>query len=169
MHNSRSLLRSLADPQHPPFQLQTLYKYIEQKGNLQELAPLLASLTKHKTAVTQLAKQGQKDLEELTGLLHKLGVKLQVFFFFFKSLFKGKALCCFFFFCPPTRVSPLCSQVVINLGLVYKVQHHCGVIFQFVAFVRKRKRTVPDIVAAGGRYDHLVSFQGVWCDRSSGN
>ena len=49
-----------------------------------------------------------------------------------------------------------CLQVVVNLGLVYKVQHHSGVIFQFVAFIRKRKRTVADIVAAGGRYDHLV-------------
>lgn len=50
------------------------------------------------------------------------------------------------------------QQVVINLGLVYKVQHHSGVFFQFVAFIRKRKRTVPDIIAAGGRYDHLVGF-----------
>lgn len=50
-------------------------------------------------------------------------------------------------------------QVVINLGLVYKVQHHSGVIFQFVAFIKKRKRTVPDILAAGGRYDHLVGEQ----------
>lgn len=108
--------------------LHTLYKYIEQKGDLQELAPLFASLTKQKTAVTQLAKQGLKDLEELTVLLCRLGVKL---------------------------------QVVINLGLVYKVQHHSGVIFQFVAFIRKRKRTVPDILAAGGRYDHLiVEFRG---------
>ncbi|XP_070776102.1 eIF-2-alpha kinase GCN2 [Enoplosus armatus] len=108
--------------------LQTLYKYIEQKGDLQELVPLLTSLTKQKTAVTQLAKQGLKDLEELTVLLRRLGVKL---------------------------------QVVVNLGLVYKVQHHSGVIFQFVAFIRKRKRTVPDIVAAGGRYDHLIlEFRG---------
>ncbi|XP_041809286.1 eIF-2-alpha kinase GCN2 [Chelmon rostratus] len=108
--------------------LQTLYKYIEQKGDLQDLAPLLTSLTKQKTAVTQLAKQGLKDLEELTVLLHRLGVKL---------------------------------QVVVNLGLVYKVQHHSGVIFQFVAFIRKRKRTVPDIIAAGGRYDHLIlEFRG---------
>ncbi|KAK7904976.1 hypothetical protein WMY93_017583 [Mugilogobius chulae] len=107
--------------------LQTLYKFIEQKGSLQDLAPLLALLTKQKTAVTQLAKQGHKDLEELTLLLNRLGVKL---------------------------------PVVINLGLVYKVQHHSGIIFQFVAFIRKRKRTVPDIVAAGGRYDHLiVEFQ----------
>ncbi|KAM3870802.1 eIF-2-alpha kinase GCN2 [Diretmus argenteus] len=108
--------------------LQTLYKYIEQKGDLQDLEPLLTSLTKQKTAVTQLAKQGLKDLEELTVLLRRLGVKL---------------------------------QVVVNLGLVYKVQHHSGVIFQFVAFIRKRKRTVPDIVAAGGRYDHLIlEFRG---------
>lgn len=53
---------------------------------------------------------------------------------------------------------PTQQQVVINLGLVYKVQHHSGVIFQFVAFIRKRKKTVPDIIAAGGRYDHLVGF-----------
>lgn len=103
--------------------LHTLYKYIEQKGSLEELASVLSSLTKQKTAVTQLAKQALKDLEELTALLNQLGVKL---------------------------------QVVINLGLVYKVQHHSGVIFQFVAFIRRRKRIVPDILAAGGRYDHLI-------------
>lgn len=56
-----------------------LYKFIEQKGELQELSPLINSLSKQKTAaVTQLAKQGLKDLEELTGLLKKLGVKIQV-------------------------------------------------------------------------------------------
>ncbi|TNM95554.1 hypothetical protein fugu_016637 [Takifugu bimaculatus] len=109
--------------------LQTLYKYIEQKGELQDLLPLLTTLTKHKTAVSQHAKQGIKDLEEVTGLLNKLGVKL---------------------------------QVVINLGLVYKVQHHTGVIFQFVAFINKRKKMVADIIAAGGRYDHLPSVSS--CD-----
>lgn len=55
-----------------------LYKYIEQKGDLEELTPLLRSLTKHKTAASQLAKQGLKELEEVTGLLNKLAVKLQV-------------------------------------------------------------------------------------------
>ncbi|XP_057714793.1 eIF-2-alpha kinase GCN2 [Corythoichthys intestinalis] len=108
--------------------LQVLYKYIEHKGTLKEVAPLLTSLAKQKTAVTQLAKQGLKDLEEVTVLLQRLGVKL---------------------------------PVVVNLGLVYKVQHHSGIIFQFVAFIRKRKRTVPDILAAGGRYDHLIlEFRG---------
>ncbi|KAI5102181.1 eIF-2-alpha kinase GCN2, partial [Silurus meridionalis] len=104
--------------------LQMLYKFIEQKGELREISPLINSLAKQKTAaVTQLAKQGLKDLEELTGLLRRLGVKI---------------------------------QVIVNLGLVYKVQQHCGVVFQFVAFIKKRKRTVPDIIAAGGRYDHLI-------------
>ncbi|XP_077411506.1 eIF-2-alpha kinase GCN2 [Vanacampus margaritifer] len=108
--------------------LQVLYKYIEQKGTLKKVAPLLTLLTKQKTAVMQLAKQGLKDLEEVTVLLQRLGVKL---------------------------------PVVVNLGLVYKVQHHSGIIFQFVAFIRKRKRTVPDILAAGGRYDHLIlEFRG---------
>lgn len=48
------------------------------------------------------------------------------------------------------------SQVSINLGLVYKVQQHNGVIFQFVAVIRRRQRAVSEILAAGGRYDLLV-------------
>lgn len=68
-------------------------------------------------------------------------------------MLKDEALCMFSL---PFNTDLSSLQVVINLGLVYKVQHHSGVIFQFVAFIRKRKRTVPDIVAAGGRYDHLV-------------
>lgn len=64
---------------------------------MQEVAPLLTSLTKQKTAVTQLAKQGLKDLEELTVLLRKLGVKLQVFFFFsFFFQMEGIVLSSFF-------------------------------------------------------------------------
>jgi len=47
-------------------------------------------------------------------------------------------------------------QVSINLGLVYKIQQHNGIIFQFIAYIKRRQRTVPEILAAGGRYDHLV-------------
>ncbi|XP_072425462.1 eIF-2-alpha kinase GCN2-like isoform X2 [Chiloscyllium punctatum] len=47
-------------------------------------------------------------------------------------------------------------KVVVNLGLVYKVQQHSGVIFQFVALVKRRHHIVPDILAAGGRYDNLI-------------
>uniref|UniRef100_A0A8V0ZSX6 non-specific serine/threonine protein kinase n=1 Tax=Gallus gallus TaxID=9031 RepID=A0A8V0ZSX6_CHICK len=52
-------------------------------------------------------------------------------------------------------------QISINLGLVYKIQQHNGVIFQFVAYIKRRQRTVPEILAAGGRYDHLIpQFRG---------
>ncbi|XP_064426761.1 eIF-2-alpha kinase GCN2 isoform X7 [Mirounga angustirostris] len=104
-----------------------LYKFIEQKGDLQDLTPAINSLIKQKTGVAQLVKYGLKDLEEIVGLLKKLGIKL---------------------------------QVSINLGLVYKVQQHNGVIFQFVAVIRRRQRAVSEILAAGGRYDLLVkSFE----------
>ncbi|XP_010572499.1 PREDICTED: eukaryotic translation initiation factor 2-alpha kinase 4 isoform X3 [Haliaeetus leucocephalus] len=53
-------------------------------------------------------------------------------------------------------------QVSINLGLVYKIQQHNGIIFQFIAYIKRRQRTVPEILAAGGRYDHLVSVSS--CD-----
>ncbi|XP_074221994.1 eIF-2-alpha kinase GCN2 isoform X2 [Camelus bactrianus] len=105
-----------------------LYKFIEQKGELQDLTPTINSLIKQKTGVAQLVKYALKDLEEVVGLLKKLGIKL---------------------------------QVLINLGLVYKVQQHNGIIFQFVAFIRRRQRAIPEILAAGGRYDLLIpQFRG---------
>ncbi|XP_023590889.1 eIF-2-alpha kinase GCN2 isoform X2 [Trichechus manatus latirostris] len=100
-----------------------LYRFIEQKGDLQDLTSTINSLIKQKTGVAQLVKYGLEDLENVVGLLKKLGVKL---------------------------------QVLINLGLVYKVQQHSGIIFQFVAFMRRRQRAVPEILAAGGRYDLLI-------------
>nr|DBA14331.1 TPA: hypothetical protein GDO54_005319 [Pyxicephalus adspersus] len=110
------------------FQLNRLYKFIEQKGELSELESMMASLTKQKSGVGVLAKQGLKDLEEIIGLVKKLGIKL---------------------------------QVVVNFGLVYKMQQHNGIVFQFVAFIKRRQRTIPEILAAGGRYDHLISqFRG---------
>nr|XP_030698930.1 eIF-2-alpha kinase GCN2 isoform X2 [Globicephala melas] len=48
------------------------------------------------------------------------------------------------------------NSVLINLGLVYKVQQHSGIIFQFVAFIRRRQRAISEILAAGGRYDLLI-------------
>nr|XP_012036578.2 eIF-2-alpha kinase GCN2 isoform X2 [Ovis aries] len=105
-----------------------LYKFIEQKGELQDLTPTINSLVKQKTGVAQLVKYGLKDLEEVVGLLKKFGIKL---------------------------------QVLINLGLVYKVQQHSGIIFQFVAFIRRRQRAISEILAAGGRYDLLIpQFRG---------
>lgn len=64
-------------------QLQMLYKFIEQKGDLQDITPLINSLIKQKSsAVTQMAKQALKDLEEVMNLISKLGVKQQARFRF---------------------------------------------------------------------------------------
>ncbi|ETE69773.1 Eukaryotic translation initiation factor 2-alpha kinase 4, partial [Ophiophagus hannah] len=105
-----------------------LYRFIEQKGELQDLTPLLNTMVKQKTGVASLVKLGMKDLEETVGLLKKLGIKF---------------------------------QISINLGLVYKIQQHNGIIFQFIAYIKRRQRTVTDILAAGGRYDHMISqFRG---------
>uniref|UniRef100_A0A8D0HU32 Protein kinase domain-containing protein n=1 Tax=Sphenodon punctatus TaxID=8508 RepID=A0A8D0HU32_SPHPU len=105
-----------------------LYRFIEQKGELQDLTPILNPVIKQKTGGSQLVKLAMKDLEEAVGLLRKLGIKL---------------------------------QVSVNLGLIYKVQQHNGLIFQFIAYIKRRQRTVPEILAAGGRYDHLIpQFRG---------
>ncbi|XP_030069540.1 eIF-2-alpha kinase GCN2 [Microcaecilia unicolor] len=103
--------------------LARLYRLLEQKGDIQDLSPMLNSLIRQKIGVSQLIKHGMKELEEVVNLLKRMGVKL---------------------------------QVIINLGLVYKMQQHSGIIFQFVAFIRRRQRIVPEILAAGGRYDHLI-------------
>ncbi|XP_069773346.1 eIF-2-alpha kinase GCN2 isoform X2 [Narcine bancroftii] len=100
-----------------------LYKYIKMKVDIEELCTTLNPLMKGKLTVSQLAKQGLKDLQAVTKLLKKLNIK---------------------------------HQMEISLGLVYKVHHYSGIIFQYVAFVNRRHGVVPDIFAAGGRYDNLI-------------
>ncbi|XP_032882473.1 eIF-2-alpha kinase GCN2 isoform X2 [Amblyraja radiata] len=105
-----------------------LYKYIDAKLDIKELSSLLTPLMKGKSAVSQLAKQGLKDLQAVMEHLKQLHIK---------------------------------HQVVINLGLVYKVHQYSGIIFQFVAFVHRRHRVVPETLAAGGRFDNLIlEFRG---------
>lgn len=48
--------------------------------------------------------------------------------------------------------------MVVDTSMVYNFNHFSGLIFQFVAAnKRKRKRGGVDILAAGGRYDKLIS------------
>ena len=57
-----------------------------------------------------------------------------------------------------------CPQVLLNLGMVQNVHLYCGVFFQVrrstgvLASVKKKYRKL--ILAAGGRYDRLVSGSG---------
>lgn len=53
---------------------------------MQDLTPTINSLIKQKTGVAQLVKYGLKDLEEVVGLLKKLGVKLQVWQLFLPAM-----------------------------------------------------------------------------------
>uniref|UniRef100_UPI00358E2478 eIF-2-alpha kinase GCN2 isoform X2 n=1 Tax=Myxine glutinosa TaxID=7769 RepID=UPI00358E2478 len=48
------------------------------------------------------------------------------------------------------------QEMVINLSLVYKVQLHSGIIFQFTSLIQRKHRQVLETLAAGGRYDDLV-------------
>ncbi|KAM6131451.1 LOW QUALITY PROTEIN: eIF-2-alpha kinase GCN2 [Pterocles gutturalis] len=51
-------------------------------------------------------------------------------------------------------------RISINLTSL-QIQQHNGIIFQFIAYIKRRQRTVPEILAAGGRYDHLIpQFRG---------
>ena len=47
------------------------------------------------------------------------------------------------------------------MGLAYNVQQLSGVMFQVVADVRRKKKPVMDVLAAGGRYDSLVNTSGL--------
>ncbi|OWF52320.1 Eukaryotic translation initiation factor 2-alpha kinase 4 [Mizuhopecten yessoensis] len=46
--------------------------------------------------------------------------------------------------------------IVFSLGCIYNTQQYSGVIFQIVYDSKKKKRTIPDLIAAGGRYNGLV-------------
>ncbi|XP_033626734.1 eIF-2-alpha kinase GCN2-like isoform X1 [Asterias rubens] len=48
-------------------------------------------------------------------------------------------------------------EMIVTLSLVYNIHCFSGVIFQFVAEpVHRKKKTTMDVLAAGGRYDHLI-------------
>ena len=47
-------------------------------------------------------------------------------------------------------------KTVLAPGLVYNAHHFSGVIFQVVANMQRKNKTVMEVLAAGGRYDHLV-------------
>ncbi|XP_022092964.1 eIF-2-alpha kinase GCN2-like isoform X2 [Acanthaster planci] len=50
-------------------------------------------------------------------------------------------------------------EMIVTLSLVYNIHCFSGVIFQFVAeSVHRKKKTAMDVLAAGGRYDHLIQL-----------
>ena len=52
--------------------------------------------------------------------------------------------------------------MIVTLSLVYNIHCFSGVIFQFVAeSVHRKKKATMDVLAAGGRYDHMVILRGV--------
>ena len=48
-------------------------------------------------------------------------------------------------------------QPVLTLGLISGVRHFSGAIFQVVRNVRRKSRQMIEVLAAGGRYDSLLS------------
>lgn len=49
-------------------------------------------------------------------------------------------------------------QPTLAIGLLYNVNHFSGVIFQVAREIKKKHRTAQEVLAAGGRYDKLVSL-----------
>ncbi|XP_013386608.1 eIF-2-alpha kinase GCN2 isoform X2 [Lingula anatina] len=47
-------------------------------------------------------------------------------------------------------------QVTVTLGLLFNVHLTSGIIFQVVTDVRRKKKTITEVLAAGHRYDKLV-------------
>ncbi|KAI8514991.1 Eukaryotic translation initiation factor 2 alpha kinase 4 [Branchiostoma belcheri] len=107
--------------------VECLFRYVEQEGPVNKISSLLKSLTKNKGQVGALAKQGLHELQTIISHAETLEVK---------------------------------QQMIVSLGLVYNVHHFCGLVFQFMAETassKTKKRVGMDVLAAGGRYDKLIS------------
>ena len=50
-----------------------------------------------------------------------------------------------------------CFQVIVSVGGVYSSPLYQGVMFQVAYDITRKKKTVCEVLATGGRYDHLVS------------
>lgn len=46
----------------------------------------------------------------------------------------------------------------MSVGLAYKLRQYSGIIFQVFCRTVRKKRTVSEILAVGGRYDKMVCF-----------
>ena len=49
-------------------------------------------------------------------------------------------------------------QPVLAVGLVYNMHYYSGTVYQVAASIRRKNRTTLEVLAAGGRYDDLVSI-----------
>ena len=45
----------------------------------------------------------------------------------------------------------------MSLGWIYNLQQYSGLLFQVCIDITRKKKTVSEVFAAGGRYDALVS------------
>ena len=45
----------------------------------------------------------------------------------------------------------------MSLGWIYNLQQYSGLLFQICIDITRKKKTVSEVFAAGGRYDALVS------------
>ncbi|XP_035395192.1 eIF-2-alpha kinase GCN2 isoform X2 [Cygnus atratus] len=58
-------------------------------------------------------------------------------------------------------VTQLLKHGMKDLEEIIALLKQLGIKLQFIAYIKRRQRTVPEILAAGGRYDHLIpQFRG---------
>ncbi|XP_076353947.1 eukaryotic translation initiation factor 2 alpha kinase Gcn2 isoform X2 [Tachypleus tridentatus] len=106
----------------------SLYQFIEIETSLQKLHSVLQPIIKKKGQVAFLAKQALHELEVIVSHLIALGVNSKI-------------------------------NIVVAPSLVYKINNFSGVLFQFVCQLKKKNRkSGMEVLAAGGRYDNLVSM-----------
>ena len=48
--------------------------------------------------------------------------------------------------------------MLVSLGWIYNLQQYSGLLFQVCIDITRKKKTVSEVFAAGGRYDDLVSL-----------
>ncbi|XP_022239338.1 eIF-2-alpha kinase GCN2-like [Limulus polyphemus] len=106
----------------------SLYQFIEIETSLQKLHSVLQPIIKKKGQVASLAKQALHELDVIVSHLMALGVNSKI-------------------------------NIVVTPALVYKITNFSGMLFQFVCQLKKKNRkSGMEVLAAGGRYDKLVSM-----------
>jgi len=54
-------------------------------------------------------------------------------------------------------MSWLFSQVTLAIGLLSNITHFSGIMFQVIYSMKRKNRITVDVLAAGGRYDTLLT------------
>ncbi|KAG1682245.1 eIF-2-alpha kinase GCN2 [Nymphon striatum] len=121
------------------------------EDSIVKISNLMKPIMRKKGAIGSLAKHGLNDLKTIIDHLGLLGFSIPIGSLAKHGLNDLKTII------DHLGLLGFSIPIIVSPMLAYNVSNFSGVIFQFVCELKKKRKSTIDVIAAGGRYDSLVS------------